>query len=386
MDRTEETNRLETALGTLKDFQRSTVDVLYDQFYGNDVRSMLVADEVGLGKTVVAKGLLARILLKRLEERRRRPFKVTYICSNQVIAKENLRKLHLFPDHAETDEAISRISYLALAPEERQVAGKSPLLQINTLTPATSFQISNSTGLQGERALIYGLLCKDRSLKRKKLGLGWMLQGNVDNMRRFRRRLSDTAGANFRPDLPDRFLKAIRTEKLPTGKDWLYEQLDRDGGYTLYEAIKELTGKLTNRRTARSRRWASYELIGLLRKTLIHCCLDYVDADLYILDEFQRFRDLIDNDSDEEQALIARKVFGKARTKILLLSATPFKAFTGQADHEDGEEHFADFRRVLSFLLDNDKEQLAEYRLASGSPLPAASLPSSRPRRIVLRA
>lgn len=363
MDRSDVEEHLEKALGMLMDFQRSTVNVLYRQFYKNDVRSMLVADEVGLGKTVVAKGLLARVLLKRLEEGEglHHPLKVTYICSNQVIARENLRKLHLFPDDAESDESISRISYLAEAPPERSGNGGKTLLRINTLTPATSFQISNSTGMQWERALIYGLLCKDPLLKRDKLGLGWMLKDGVEKMRRFRRTLSYAGGRNFRPDLPARFLKALRAETVPLEEERIYEHLRGSRERTVYQAVKELCRDLDGARAEKARHRACQGLTKHLRRILIHCCLDYVDADLYILDEFQRFRDLIEDDDTKEQALIARRVFGKENTKILLLSATPFKAFTGQADHDGGEEHFADFRRVLSFLLDSDEQQLAEY-------------------------
>lgn len=357
------TEHIEKALGTLKDFQRSTVDVLYRQFYEKDVRSMLVADEVGLGKTVVAKGLLAQILLQRASERRRRPFRVIYICSNQVIAKENLRKLHLFPDDAESGKPISRISYLAEAPEENERNGKKPLLQINTLTPATSFHISNSTGMQWERALIYGLLCKDSWLTRKnnRKGLSWLLKDGVGNIKRFRRQLSDAAGREFRPGLSAKFLKSIRAEMVPLNCETVYSHLSGARERTLYQAVNELRRQLENGRAEEARHSACQELAKRLRRVLIHCCLDYVDADLFILDEFQRFRDLIDHNSEEEQGLIARRIFGKARKKILLLSATPFKAFTGQADHENGEEHFADFRRVLTFLLNDNATQLAEY-------------------------
>lgn len=363
MDKDEITDHLEKALGTLKDFQRSTVDVVFEQLYGNNVRSMLVADEVGLGKTVVAKGLLARILLQREEENRRRPFKVTYICSNQVIAKENLRKLHLFPDHVESGESISRISYLAQAPRDAEKDGKRPLLEINTLTPATSFQISNSSGMQWERALIYGLLCKDPWLRRKenRKGLGWLLKDGVERMDRFRRNLAYAAALEFRPDLPAEFLAAIRNEMVPVECEWVYRHFGDEKERTLYQAVNDLCRQLKNRNTERVRHWACIELAKRLRKVLIHCCLEYVDADLYILDEFQRFRDLIEDDVEKEQALIASKIFGKRGAKILLLSATPFKAFTGHSDHENGEEHFTDFRRVLTFLLDNNPAQLAEY-------------------------
>ena len=45
------------ALAMLKAFQRRTVDYVFDRLYGTDdpVRQFLVADEVGLGKTMVAR-------------------------------------------------------------------------------------------------------------------------------------------------------------------------------------------------------------------------------------------------------------------------------------------------------------------------------------------
>lgn len=53
-----------SALAGLKDFQRATVDYVFDRFYGPDpTRRFLVADEVGLGKTLVARGVLREQLI-----------------------------------------------------------------------------------------------------------------------------------------------------------------------------------------------------------------------------------------------------------------------------------------------------------------------------------
>ena len=68
-------------------------NIISDNQFKKGQQRMLVADEVGLGKTIVAKGLIARLISDRVEEGITTPLKVTYICSNQVIAHENVGKL-----------------------------------------------------------------------------------------------------------------------------------------------------------------------------------------------------------------------------------------------------------------------------------------------------
>jgi hypothetical protein len=53
----------QSVLAGLKGFQRATVDYVFDRFYGPDpTRRFLVADEVRLGKTLVARGVIARAI------------------------------------------------------------------------------------------------------------------------------------------------------------------------------------------------------------------------------------------------------------------------------------------------------------------------------------
>ncbi len=49
-------------LNSLKDFQKDTVDYVFARLYtdGDYTRRFLVADEVGLGKTLVARGVIAK--------------------------------------------------------------------------------------------------------------------------------------------------------------------------------------------------------------------------------------------------------------------------------------------------------------------------------------
>src|SRR6185369_2857551 len=85
---------VESALEGLKDFQRQTVDYIFERLYGTDCTyRFLVADEAGLGKTLVARGVIARVV-DHLWERDRR-VDVLYICSNQEIARQNIPRLRL---------------------------------------------------------------------------------------------------------------------------------------------------------------------------------------------------------------------------------------------------------------------------------------------------
>ena len=360
---------LDQACASLKDFQRASMEVLFDGLYGDaQRRRMLLADEVGLGKTVVAKGLIAKIILQRLNEGRRKPLKVTYICSNQVLAKANLKKLNPFPGDTAIKERNSRIAYLAYdAAPVSQPSQQSPL-ELNTLTPATSFNVSDGLGNRRERVIIYAVLCQDLKMHNQKDGLRWLLKGGVQqqNMKGFKQDLDEAAaGSRLREDLPNRFIKALQSHKLPITLDAVYAELParRDQSeYSLYEATLAIAKIVDGRNWGRLNS-TCWHLAALLRERLVDCCLRYVDADLYILDEFQRFRSLINEASEDEEARIARKIFSESGkdTRILLLSATPFKPFTGDHDHEQGEDHFKDFGRVLGFLLRDDSERLAHY-------------------------
>ena len=74
------------ALRPLKDFQRRTVDYVVRRFYedADPTTRFLVADEVGLGKTMVARGVIARTIERLWDSVKR--IDVLYVCSNQAIA------------------------------------------------------------------------------------------------------------------------------------------------------------------------------------------------------------------------------------------------------------------------------------------------------------
>src|SRR5688572_27309051 len=102
---------------------------------------MLLADEVGLGKTVVAQGVIRALL-----EGRRQPLTVIYLCSNAEIAEQN--RIKLDPN---SRRPIGRVTELAT---ERPDHGVNLLLY--SFTPGTS--LKEGTGLAWERRLLMYLL------------------------------------------------------------------------------------------------------------------------------------------------------------------------------------------------------------------------------------
>ena len=84
----------EHTMAQLKDFQCATVERI-DELFRSGQKRVLVADEVGLGKTLIARGAIAKTALIQYKHNDDL-FKIVYICSNQVIANQNIQKLDVF--------------------------------------------------------------------------------------------------------------------------------------------------------------------------------------------------------------------------------------------------------------------------------------------------
>lgn len=102
--------------------------------------------------------------------------------------------------------------------------------------------------------------------------------------------------------------------------------------------------------------------VSKLQRLLANSCLDALEPDLVILDEFQRFRDLLDSNTPSGE--LAQRLFEyediNTKVRTLLLSATPYKMYT--LSHESDEDHYRDFLRTVCFLETNEEsvEQLEE--------------------------
>ena len=207
---------VERSLQSLKDFQKATVEVVYNNLFHDGQQRMLVADEVGLGKTIVAKGVIAKRIRSKLENNDQSPLKVTYICSNQVIAHENVGKLDLYPNQQSHDRFASRLTYLAFQPD----GDEEGLLRLNTLTPGTSFNKGSSTGQKGERKILFSLLMQDEDLKSHSKPISAMLRAGVqksasDWHKELKSEGQKPCGYPLRPCCAERFLKAIKRHQIP---------------------------------------------------------------------------------------------------------------------------------------------------------------------------
>ena len=318
------------ALAPLKTFQRHTVDYVFDRLYGDQdpVRQFLVADEVGLGKTMVARGVIARTIEKLWDTTKR--IDILYICSNQAIAAQNINRLNVLNRRDLT--LPTRMTLIPL-----QVRGDQGLdsnkVNFISLTPGTTFNLRSRTGVTRERVLLRRLL-----------------EDCVSRPRGLHNVLQVTAGV-------DRWNSAVRDLTLEGVDQRIIARFRRDveSDAVLFEELEAVCDLFPRRRETYpydlgQRRNA---LIGNLRGKLSHACIEALEPDLIIMDEFQRFRDLLHGDSPA--ADLARELFDYSdgtghAARTLLLSATPYRMLTLSGDEPDDGEHYRDFLETLSFL------------------------------------
>jgi len=141
-------------LARLCDFQRDTARYAYRRLFGDGKQStnrFLVADEVGLGKTLVARGVIAQIIehLQRSGDRR---IDIVYVASNAAIAAQNLRRLA--PTNVPIDHHTDRLSLLPY----RMGSLGSRDVNLVALTPRTSMDLRSSGGTFQERAAAFAAL------------------------------------------------------------------------------------------------------------------------------------------------------------------------------------------------------------------------------------
>lgn len=348
---------LDETLKSLKDFQCATVKAVIDNFNGNGSQRILVADEVGLGKTIVAKGVIAELLKKHLVDQaisnHNRPLRVTYICSNLTLANENCKKLAVFKGDAQRQYVQSptynRLLQIAALVKLKQDASDK-ILELCSLTPSTSFNLSNGHGNRHERLIIYFALLEDESLSLYEQKLSEFFSVNVGKWEEAKQ---DFKSENY---LDEQIVKGFHEILKEEPEDKVKKDIGVDQSYKTWRDILLAFCKdeMSFKEPIRLRR--------NIRFLLARSCAKHLSADLFILDEFQRFKSLLDTTANNDESLIAKEVFHPDRTtKVLLLSATPFKALSHTDEDEKGNTHSEELKFLLQFISRSNDEKLAEY-------------------------
>lgn len=316
-------------------FQQRTADIVIRRFWKDrtPARRFLVADEVGLGKTVVAK----RVVEEALERADRRHVDIVYLCSSQPVASQNLKRL-------KADGAPGRLqaTRLTLLATEKRDAGVRYL----ALTPTTSFNITASSGSVDERALIYRALRTHFRGKGFKQLLQQVSEATWDD------RIGRLKKEKPQQSVINAFARRVLSDDL----------LAKD----LRDAIRrarplEDVGDPTERRMLRR---ARNSIVGRLRKELADCsAATLAGGGLVIVDEFQKFAHLLDRrriDADHAVRLAATLLGEEAPDRrVLLLSATPYRLPGRQSDPT--EKSYDDFVGLMRFLAgDKQADLLAE--------------------------
>lgn len=347
----------EPILASLKDFQRATAEHVIDRLYRSPEpsRRFLVADETGLGKSVVARGVIARAIEQLQDDDSVDRIDVVYVCSNADIADQNLKRLNVTGQ--EHLPFTSRLTMLAKHSHRLAAATAAHGKPVNlvSFTPGTSFEMGWRTGKSEERAMLHLLLVSALGLSgRAEKSSRMLLQGGVLHLDSFTNtvnRLDAEMENDLDPLIAARFAKGCRRKKYLARFEQLIDELGRK--QSVPAQLKE----------------EARVLIAEMRAELARVSVQTLEPDLVILDEFQRFRHLLDLENGGPAAELAHHLFDYPDVRVLLLSATPYKPFTLAEEAREGEDHFKDFVRTLEFLgqgsplkLDQVKDDLAEHR------------------------
>lgn len=331
----------EPALRGLRHFQRRTADHVFHRFYLDDEPAdrFLVADETGLGKSMVARGIIAKAI-ERLDQPESGVDRIdiVYVCSNSDLAKQNLARLNVTGQ-----KDIIESGRLTLLPTELGKLNAAPhpgtrkRVNFISLTPGTSFNVSNAPGQARERAVLFLILRQLGAFGKDRHDVAIELLRSQSKAKNFNwevRRLDDLHPQGIVKSVVGRF----------------HDLAMRSGNLSAFDRLME-EALVANAAAVRPRMRA---VVGGLRGDLAKAALECLEPDLIILDEFQRFRDLLykpsaTNDEEDAAAELARQFLNYEGAKLVLLSATPYKAHTSAAE-SDGDDHAADFRQLLRFL------------------------------------
>ena len=320
-----------------KDFQLATAERIIDIFKSGQKR-VLLSDEVGLGKTIMARTVVEMAKsLPGIEDDG--VYRVVYVCSNQNIIQQNTRNLGI-PKEDIMQMRESRLSMQHLILQERKIqqeakSGNGLPQQLIPLTPSTSFSITGGAGNGAERALIFAILKEMEEFKGNEKRLSKLLktiymgQKSWDDYVTYYCNRVEVCGISYIKNI----ICLLRANKTYIDyKNTIIEYVDGEANEMPF--------------------W----LINKLRVAFAQVSLNQLEPDLVIMDEFQRFSGLLNTSSDSEESMIAHEFFTNEHPYILLLSATPYKPFTTleELNETNCDEQYEDFLKLMRFLFKED--------------------------------
>lgn len=328
------------------DYQKRAIRRIVDSYMGECTSGrFLLADEVGLGKTIIARGVIRCLMCKLLEQEIAGKsgeqikneadyyyFNVIYICSNTNIAKQNEEKLGLGKNEDEgwTNRASClsgkefnsskyEVEFQAVLQDYYKVYGNDHTyeslgrvnalktrLRILPMTQRTSIDIKGR-GKVEEREYLYRLI---RAFSDDEIISAEASRGNED----------------FEKMMGLYMTKCKCDEEFNKACNIIRDSRNGDE----YE-IENF-----------------YNTWQIVRKGFAEITMDWLDCGLVIMDEFQNFKEIIGQASDDEESII-RKVLeqesdGEDRNPyVLMLSATPFRMYMSKnADQDETDTDTAD--------------------------------------------
>jgi hypothetical protein len=323
-----------------KAFQLATIDAAWQQLTSNSgPKRFMVADEVGLGKTIVAQQIVRRFL----DAKNDRPIVAFYVCGSLPLASQNSKKLlEVLPNTEERRRARSSVDRLTMIPLAPLLTSRH--LHLYAITPGTSLPKLRGPGYgrKEERALLYVLLSEIHPDLIEHVSHK-MFQGAVRYHQRFTALVQSTT--RILPHVwHGRFRAAVR------------EVLKIQSGRRLKEALIDLPDRKL--------------LFKQLRVALALAAFDHLQPDLIVFDEFQGYSERL---TATDESLLVKHLRGDTDERPaarLLLSATPYKMHVTREEDPGGTEHQKNLLQLLGYLFGanlpstNGTEHLAACREA----------------------
>lgn len=325
----------------LEGFQRNTVEAAFQALSSDrGSRRFLIADEVGLGKTISSKAVA-----QRLRETREGPLNVVYLCPNLDIASQNLTKLTSLDETWDTPP--DRLSLAAAMTGEETVRD----FRLFSYTPDTSlpgWKAGQRGGRAEERQLVAALTARVAPRF-------WRTLSRLDERRaqEHHNRLFD-----WKPRPRRHLVTPFRAALVKT----------------LGLCDADLDAELRAWLSARDDDIPEYILRARAALALVALTTRATRPHLLILDEFHRYADLILPSEDapqpgirgerqEVQRLLVRTMLegggGLDRPALLLMSATPYRLLRVDGTEVEASR-YRSLTRLVRFLFGEEATAAAD--------------------------